>query len=185
MKNKKLSKYISYLLRHHPETLNLNMDNNGYVFVKEFIEKINETKEWKNYLTLEKLEDIVNNDEKQRYSFNENKTKIRAAQGHSFPVDTLKEAVPPNILYHGTALKSLDSIKENGLKPQTRQYVHLSTKQSVAFEVGIRPAKKKENVVMLEINTIDMLKDEFKFYVADNGVWLVREIPFKYICIVN
>ena len=185
MAYQKISKYISYLLRHHPETLELNMDKYGYVLIEELIEKINNTTQWKNYLTLDILKDIVATDSKQRYSFNEDTTKIRASQGHSFEVDTVKEAIPPTILYHGTATKYLDFIKENGLTIQSRQYVHLSTNQSTAFEVGIRHAKKKENVVMLKINTNDMLEDGFKFYVSDNGVWCIKKVPFKYITIIN
>lgn len=181
----KISTYMSYLLRHHPETLELSMDKYGYVFVNELIEKINNTEEWKNYLTIEKLNDIVETNDKKRFAFNEDHTKIRASQGHSFYVDTLKEEIPPNILYHGTAKRFLDSILENGLKPMSREYVHLSKDTKTALNVGIRHAKTKENVVLLEIDTIKMLNDGFKFYVSENGVWGIKEVPRKYIKVIS
>ena len=181
----KISTYMSYLLRHHPETLELSMDKYGYVFVDEFIEKINNTEEWKNYLTIEKLNDIVETNDKKRFAFNEDHTKIRASQGHSFYVDTLKESIPDDILYHGTAKRFLDSILEFGLKPMSREYVHLSKDIKTALNVGIRHAKTKDNVVLLEIDTNEMLKDGYKFYISENEVWGTKLVPPKYIKVIN
>lgn len=181
----KISTYMSYLLRHHPETLELSMDKYGYVFVEELIEKINDTEEWKNYLTIEKLNDIVETNDKKRFAFNEDHTKIRASQGHSFYVDTLREEIPPNTLYHGTAKRFLDSILENGLKPMSREYVHLSKNTDTAFQVGLRHAKKPQEVVFLEVDTKAMLNDGLKFYISENGVWGTKEVPPKYIKVMT
>ena len=172
MNEVKLSRYLSYLLRHNPDDANLNMDKNGWVLVDELI------KNTSNKFTKDNLEHIVLNDKKTRYSFNDDKTKIRANQGHSINVDVeLEEAIPPDILYHGTADRFIISIMKEGIKSQTRKHVHLSKDKETALEVGLRHG----NAVILQINTKEMIKDGIKFYLSKNGVWLTNYIESKYI----
>ena len=173
----KLSKYLSYLLRHHPEDLNLFMDENGFVSVKELIDKINNSGKYS--ITFNILEEIVKTDLKKRYAFSEDKTLIKANQGHSFNnIKIMYESVkPPNVLYHGTSLKNYESIKNNGISSMKRQYVHLSFDFDTALEVGKRHGKP----IVLVIDSLKMYEDNVKFYKADNGVWLTDFIDKKYI----
>ena len=173
MNIQKLSKYLSYLLRHHPEDANLNMDKNGWVAVNELLSNT------KGKFTMELLEEIVNTDNKSRYAFNEDKTKIRANQGHSIDgIDLeLEEMIPPEILYHGTATRFLNSIMKEGIKSQTRNHVHLSKDLETAITVGLRHG----DAVILKIDTKKMNEDGHKFYLSKNGVWLTNYIDTKYI----
>lgn len=167
----KLSKYLCLLLRHRPDKANLTMDEYGWVHVDELIRNIKD-------LSINNLNTIVKNDTKDRYSFNEDKSKIRCNQGHSVNVDVgLEEKIPPKILYHGTATKYVDSILSEGIKSQTRQYVHLSDNLDTAISVG----KRHGTAIVLEINTEEMLKNNHKFYISKNGVWLTKFIEPKYI----
>ena len=142
----KLGKFLSLVLRHKPETIGITLDKNGWADVKELIEKI---KLSERYIDMEILERIVRENSKKRYSFNEDKTKIRASQGHSIEVElNLKEITPPKILYHGTATSFLKSIKEKGILKMNRQYVHLSMDIETARNVGQRHGE----VVILPID---------------------------------
>ena len=124
------------------------------------------------------LEEIVRTDEKQRYSFNDDKTKIRANQGHSIEVDVeLEEKEPPEILWHGTGEKFATSIDNIGLIPKSRLYVHLSKDEETATTVGRRHGKP----VLYMVNTREMYKDGFKFFLSKNGVWLTKEVPVRYL----
>lgn len=171
----KLSVFISLILRHKPETIGIQLDEHGWANVDELIDGINNTGR---QIGLEILEEIVRTDNKQRYSFNEDKTLIRANQGHSIPVDVeLKEEQPPEFLYHGTASRFLDSIMQNGLKPMSRLYVHLSTDVETAIKVG----KRHGEPIVLKINSEAMYNDGTKFYLSENGVWLTKTVGKKYI----
>lgn len=175
MSKKNLSVFISLILRHKPEEIGITLDKNGWASVDELLDGINKTGR---KITFEDLEDIVKTDNKSRYSFNEDKTLIRANQGHSIKVDVeLKECIPPNELYHGTASRFLSSIMSNGIKPMSRLYVHLSKDVSTAISVGARHGK----CVVLVIDTKKMVKDGVKFYLSSNNVWLVDHIDYKYI----
>jgi len=124
------------------------------------------------------LEEIVATDNKQRYSFNEDHTLIRANQGHSIPVDVeLEECFPPEVLYHGTGEKYVSSIDAQGLIPKSRLYVHLSHERETAVKVGLRHGKP----VIYLVQSGDMHRDGFKFYKSVNGVWLTKEVPVKYL----
>lgn len=128
-------------------------------------------------MTMELLEQIVAEDEKQRYSFNEDHTRIRANQGHSIPVDVeLKEYEPPKYLYHGTGEKYRKSIDENGLQPKSRLYVHLSADIDTAIQVGSRHGKP----VVYKVSSGRMQKDGYQFFKSVNGVWLTKEVPVTY-----
>lgn len=169
-----LSKFISLILRHKPETINITVDEHGWADVDELIAGINHTGK---KISLPILKEIVANDSKQRYSFNQDDTLIRANQGHSISVDVeLTEQEPPKFLYHGTASRFIGSIEKEGLKPMSRLYVHLSKDIDTAIKVGERHGIP----VVLKIYSGDMYQDGHKFYISENGVWLVKKIGTKY-----
>lgn len=171
------SKFISLILRHKPETIGINLDEHGWANVDELIKGISKTQKFNRDM----LEEIVRTDNKQRYSFNEDKTLIRANQGHSIPVDVeLEEKEPPEILYHGTGEKYISSINEQGLLPKSRLYVHLSSNEKTANKVGQRHGKP----VIYLVKSGEMYKDGYKFYLSINGVWLTKEVPVKYLSIM-
>ena len=168
------SRYIALILRHKPETINIKLDEHGWARVDELIKGVRKT----HPLTMEMLEKIVEIDDKQRFTFNEDKTLIRANQGHSVSVDVeLKEAVPPKILYHGTADKYVESIEQHGLISKSRLYVHLSETVGTATKVGARHGKP----VIFTVDTERMTADGFKFYLSINGVWLTKRVPLEYL----
>ena len=169
-----VSKYIALILRHKPEVIGISLDEHGWANVDELINGINKTYP----LTMDVLEEIVRTDEKQRYSFNEDKTLIRANQGHSIPVDVeLEELVPPEILYHGTGEKYAVSIESQGLLPKSRLYVHLTADYDTAIKVGKRHGKP----IVYSIAAGTMHKDGYSFYRSVNGVWLTKEVPKEYM----
>lgn len=170
----KTSKYISLILRHKPETIGITLDEHGWANVDELIAGMARTR----FFDMSMLEEIVRTDNKQRYSFNEDKTLIRANQGHSVPVDVeLPETVPPAILYHGTAERFVNSIGAQGLIPMSRLYVHLSKDTETAMKVGSRHGKP----VVYEIHAGEMCTDGYVFYLSVNGVWLTKSVPVKYM----
>lgn len=175
MNTENLSKFISLILRHKPEEIGITLDDSGWANVNELIDGINNSGR---NIDIGILEEIVKTDNKQRYSFNEDKTKIRANQGHSIKVNIdFKELEPPNILYHGTATKAIEGIKYQGIKSMSRQWVHLSKDFEMAKQVGSRHGK----CVILIINAKRMYKDGIKFYLSENGVWLTEYVDPKYI----
>lgn len=168
------SRFISLILRHKPEVIGITLDEHGWAEVDELIRGISETRPF----TMEQLEEIVRTDEKQRYSFNEDKTLIRANQGHSVPVDVELEVVePPEFLYHGTGEKSVSLIDEQGLLPMSRLYVHLSPDKDTAVKVGRRHGR---SVVYL-VHTGQMYREGYAFYRSVNGVWLTKAVPAEYL----
>lgn len=171
----KLSRFVSLILRHKPETIGLTLDNQGYVSIDELLQGINNSGRTINRFI---LNEIVSSDNKNRYSFNENNTMIRANQGHSIPVNlNLQELTPPEILYHGTVKKYYKSIIENGLIPKDRMYVHLSEDIETAIEVGSRRGKP----VLLIVKAREMYNNGYVFYKSKNGIWLISEVDNKYI----
>ena len=173
--NKKISKFLSYVLRHKPESIDLKLDGNGWAETNDLLEKMKaNTFE----VSAEMLEHIVATNNKQRFSFNENKTKIRASQGHSINVElNLKAATPPEYLYHGTGEKFVSSILANGLQKRERQQVHLSKDTETAIEVGQRHGKPRVFIV----EAAHMCSEGFLFYLSDNNIWLTDHVPAKYL----
>ena len=170
-----ISKFISLILRHKPETIGIILDEHGWADVNELIDGV--AKQYKGF-KMSDLEKIVKTDSKQRYSFNEDKTKIRANQGHSINVDVeLEEKEPPAILYHGTATRFTANIDKDGLKPQSRLYVHLSKDLDTATVVGTRHGSP----IIYVVDAAKMYYDGYKFYLSANGVWLTKEVPAKYL----
>lgn len=162
------SRKLSYLLRHNPEELSMN--KNGYVLVLDILSKLD--------ISLQNLETIVEENDKKRFSFNKNRDSLRASQGHSVTVDLgLKSQVPPVVLYHGTVESALKGIFKDGLKRVKRHAVHLSHETVTATKVGSR----RGDAIILEIDSKKMYADGIKFYKSENGVWLVEEVPSKYI----
>ena len=174
MSLKETSKFISLILRHKPETIGITLDEHGWANVDELIAGISKT----HPLDMSTLEQIVAEDEKQRYSFNEDKTLIRANQGHSIPVDVeLEEKEPPEILFHGTGEKYVASINGQGLIPKSRLYVHLSADEATALKVGQRHGKP----FIYKVKSGEMYRDGYKFYRSVNGVWLTKSVPVKHL----
>lgn len=173
----RLSKFISMILRHKPQVIGITLDEHGWADVDELIKGINETGEEIEF-SKDTLETIVKTDKKQRYSFSQDKTLIRANQGHSIPVDVeLEKKEPPKVLYHGTGVKSVKAIQEQGLLPMERLYVHLSIDVKTATNVG----KRHGTPVIFQVNTEQMQKDGYDFFQSVNGVWLTKEVPAKYL----
>ena len=173
-----ISKYMSLILRHKPDVIGIELDEHGWANVNDLISGIEKDNHGFNF---ELLEEIVRTDSKQRYSFNGDKSLIRANQGHSINVDVeLKEKEPPEYLYHGTGEKYVESINQDGLIPKSRLYVHLSKDIKTAENVGKRHGKE----VVYRINSGQMYRDGYKFYLSENGGWLTKEVPVKYLEIV-
>lgn len=178
MEIKNTGKFISKILRHKPELIGITLDEHGWADVEALIQGIAKSQPF----TMEMLEEIVSTDEKMRYSFNEDKTLIRANQGHSVPVDVeLEEKTPPAVLYHGTGEKYVSSIIRQGLIPKSRLYVHLSSDIETAEKVGKRHGKP----VVFSIDTGRMIADWFRFYLSVNGVWLTKAVPIEYLGLVD
>jgi putative RNA 2'-phosphotransferase len=171
-----LSKFLSLVLRHKPELIHLNMDANGWADIDELIKNANKYSNM--CLTKDILTEIVKTNDKQRYIIDTEKNKIRANQGHSISIDlALEPQIPPDELYHGTATKFLESIMANGIKPMSRQYVHLSRTTEIAENVG----KRHGEPIILSIDTKSMYENGYKFYLSENKVWLVNDVPKEYI----
>lgn len=168
------SKYLSLILRHKPEAIGITLDEHGWADVKLLIEGIGKTHPFDR----ETLEEIVRTDNKKRYSFNDDKTLIRANQGHSIPVDVeLPVEEPPEYLWHGTGQKFEVSIDKMGLIPKSRLYVHLSADRETAVKVGSRHGTP----VVYRVDTGRMAGDGYIFYRSVNGVWLTKEVPAGYL----
>ena len=174
MSKEDTSKFISLILRHKPETIGITLDEHGWANVDELIAGIAQTRPF----DMAMLEEIVSTDEKQRYSFNDDHTLIRANQGHSIPVDVeLEQKTPPELLYHGTGEKYTASINEQGLLPKSRLYVHLSADYDTAVKVGSRHGKP----VVYTVQAKAMQEDGCVFYQSVNGVWLTKHVPVRYL----
>ena len=160
-------KQLSFLLRHDTE---YRFDEHGYREVQDLVQNHGFTKD--------EIVELVETNDKQRYEFNDDKSKIRARQGHSVNINVdLKETLPPDVLFHGTATRFLPSIKEKGILKMSRNYVQLSENFDIAMEVGKRHGKP----VVLAVDTKTMREDGVKFYLSNNNVWLTEFVDSKYI----
>ena len=181
-----LSKLLSKVLRHEPELLGLLLDRQGWTDVEELLRKLNRAGRADAPLRLkrlgtvglEMLQEVVRTNDKQRFEFSEDGRRIRAVQGHSLNVDLgYPEMRPPAVLYHGTAFESWRAIDQEGLKPMSRQQVHLSSDVETANRVGQRHGRP----LVLAIDAEAMHHQGAVFYLAPNGVWLVNEVPRRFI----
>lgn len=173
-----ISKFLSLVLRHQPETIGIQLDQSGWTDISELIEKAN------NYgikFNREILNHIVATNSKKRFAFNDTFDKIRASQGHSIEIELgYTNQKPPEILFHGTGEKSLQSILNRGLEKCSRQHVHLSSDFETAVKVGQRHGKP----FVLKVLAEQMYNDNFQFFISDNGVWLTDNVPTKYFSTV-
>ena len=181
MTKTKLSRRISYMLRHDPDSI----DENGWADVSYIVGRM---REMLRSFDEKLMEEIVAEDEKGRYSYNEDRTKIRANQGHSVPLAAdavgMEKTDPPEFLYHGTAGGFMESILQEGLKPQNRNFVHLSGNMETAKKVGARH-RKHGNTVVLLIESGRMAADGYTFWLTVNHVWQVEHVPPEYISVVQ
>lgn len=174
----KISKYLSKHLRHTPERLGLTLAPGGWVNVADLLAAC---AAHQFPVSRAELEIVVTQSDKQRFAFDESKTRIRANQGHSTAVDLqLQPQTPPLLLYHGTAEQFLAAILQSGLLKMARHQVHLSDNLETARKVGMRRGRP----VILQIDTSAMQADGFCFYCSDNGVWLVDQVPPHYLTLV-
>ncbi len=172
---KKKSKFLSYVLRHRPGKIGIDLDGHGWVDVEDLLAAICASGP---AISREQLEEIVATNDKQRFSFSDDGRRIRANQGHSIEVDLApQKQAPPNQLFHGTVRKSMDSIREKGLMKGNRHHVHLSPDRETASKVGQRRGKP----VILTIDAARMHADGYVFYLSANGVWLTDHVPLEYI----
>ncbi|GAB1266729.1 RNA 2'-phosphotransferase [Aurantivibrio infirmus] len=170
---KNISKYLSFILRHKPDDIGLELDESGWASIAELIEKSN-----KYNISREILDIVVETNDKQRFAIDSKNNRIRANQGHSIDVELSLTAVePPDYLLHGTATRFEQSIMSNGLSKQKRHHVHLSASESVAKAVGSRYGKP----VLLKVDSKAMHSQGHEFYKTANNVWLVSEVPTKFI----
>jgi putative RNA 2'-phosphotransferase len=174
-KKKKISKFLSLVLRHKPDVIGIELDEKGWVEIETLRKAC--AKNGRDF-SVKELKEVVETNDKKRFSLNESEKKIRANQGHSIEVEIeFEEKNPPKILYHGTAEKNVGLIFGEGLQKIKRHHVHLSPDVETARNVGIRYGKP----VIFQIDTEKMLAENFKFFVSANGVWLVDEVPPKFL----
>jgi len=163
---KSLSKYISLVLRHDPSAADVELDAQGWVTIASLIDGAARKGR---QMTEAQLRQVVANSDKKRFTISEDDQSIRAAQGHSVSVDLgLKEATPPDILYHGTSSEAATSILIEGLSPRSRQHVHLSSDPDTARKVGARHGKP----VVFSVYAQVAASEGQPFWISENGVWL-------------
>lgn len=165
----RISRIAIKALRHDPKSIGITIDKYGWASVDKILSKLN--------ITLDELKLIVELNDKERFAFSDDITKIRASQGHSIDVDLSLPEVQPLVLYHGTSYDVLPLIKKEGIIKGKRQHVHLSDNVELATKVGSRHGKP----IVLTIDTQSMIKDGLKIYISHNGVYLTHFIDTKYI----
>jgi len=174
------SKFLSLVLRHQPETIGICLDSEGWTDVHILLQQMIKHKK---PLELVELINLVENNDKKRFQLSDDHSKIRAVQGHSSQqVQREYSAItPPDRLFHGTATRFVESINVQGLIAGERHHVHLSADLVTANKVGQRHGK----VIIFNINTQQMHQDGYKFYQAENGVWLTECVPVAYLKILE
>lgn len=169
------SKHLSLVLRHDPASVGITLDSAGWTDVAALLPAMR--------LTMEQLVEVVENNNKKRFEFNAERTRIRASQGHSVDVDLgYEEKEPPKTLYHGTSKSLLDTLMTGGLKKMARHHVHLSKDVKTALDVARR---RPGPAMVLQVSADTMYADGFKFFLSNNGVWLVDHVPGKYLVPVD
>ncbi|WP_420001153.1 RNA 2'-phosphotransferase [Acinetobacter sp. LF10] len=174
------SKFLSLILRHKPEQIGLQLDQEGWAKIDELIEA---AQQHNTFLDDELIQTIVAQCDKKRFQISDDGLNIRAVQGHS-TLTVQREMIalkPPQYLYHGTASRFIDSIQTQGLIAGQRHYVHLSEHKETALNVGQRYGKP----ILFLIDTVQMYKDGFTFHQAENGVWLITHVPTQYLSLID
>lgn len=175
----KISKFLSLVLRHKPETIGLKLEEEGWVNVSKLLKACADFGE---AFTLAELCEVVETNDKKRFSFDENGVNIRASQGHSLNIAIdFEKKIPPTNLYHGTAERNVEAIFKSGLKKMNRHHVHLSADTETARKVGQRYGKP----VIFKVNTAEMLDEKFEFFISANGVWLIGYVPPKFLTLLS
>ncbi len=174
-RHKRISKFLSYVLRHQPDSIDIKLDRGGWAGVSELLAEAGRSG-FK--ITRDEFNKVVKENDKQRFSFSEDGLRIRANYGHSIAVDLgYSPAVPPDVLYHGTAVRSLKAIRANGLTKGNRQDVHLSPDAKTARNVGQRHGKP----IVLEVLSGQMHLDGHEFFLSSSGIWLTDNVPPQYL----
>ncbi|KAA1258056.1 RNA 2'-phosphotransferase [Rubripirellula obstinata] len=170
------SKFLSLVLRHQPEVVGMKLDEEGWLDIDELISSANQRGK---QLTLELVHEVVATNDKKRFALSDDGLRIRASQGHSITgVDLkLEETTPPDTLFHGTVAAFIENIRTIGLEKRSRNHVHLSADESTATKVGSRRGKP----IILQVDAAAMHRDEHRFYLSANGVWLVDAVPTHYL----
>ena len=179
---------MAKVLRHEPDLIGISIDEKGWVDVSDLIFKIN-SHGFKDFeknnnivVDLKIISEIVQNDDKKRYEFSENGWQIRAVNGHSVhAIPDLKEAIPPDVLWHGTVNNALSGIFKDGISKMSRTHVHLS----VDFATATKVASRRGKSVIIKVDEKKMVEDGFKFLVSKNGVWLIEHVPVQYISLLS
>jgi len=175
----RISKFLSLVLRHKPEEIGIELDNNGWTDVSTLIRTVNQKGI---LLNIDILKHVVDTNPKKRFAFDDTFEKIRANQGHSVEVELGYEAKqPPAILYHGTGEKYVNQILQSGLDKRSRHHVHLTSDFDTAIKVGQRHGKP----VVFEVMAAQMFNEKMDFYLSDNGVWLTDIVPSRFLKIVT
>ncbi len=173
--SKAVSKFLSYILRHRPDTIDLELNSGGWATLSDLIQC---AAKYDRFLSEEMIRKIVLSNDKQRFRLSEDGQYIRANQGHSIPVDLdLLPLIPPAVLFHGTATRFLESIMASGLLPSGRQHVHLS----VSYETAITVGRRHGSPIVLEIHAQKMHGNGHLFYCSENDVWLTNHVPTQYL----
>ena len=171
----KISKFLSYVLRHRPESIGIRLDSGGWADVSELLRGAEQNGF---RIGIDELSVVVKESDKKRFSFSEDGLRIRANYGHSIAVNLgYKPSVPPDVLYHGTAAKNLKAIRVGGLTKGNRQYVHLSPDSDTAMGVGRRHGKP----IVLKVESGRMHSDGHEFYLSSSGIWLTEYVPPEYL----
>lgn len=172
---RKISKFLSLILRHAPEKIGLQLDAQGWANVDELLAK---AAKGRMRISREVLDEVVATNDKKRFAFSEDGQRIRANQGHSIGIELgLEPVTPPDLLYHGTVQRFLPAIMADGLKKMTRDHVHLSKDLETAINVGNR----RGQAFILTVRAGEMHAQGHTFYLSANGVWLTEEVPPQFI----
>ena len=173
-RTKRISKFLSLVLRHDPAKIGLKLDDSGWTEINDLLEKLPRNLG----VNREILDHVVETNNKKRFAYSEDGQRIRASQGHSIKVELGYEPVePPKFLYHGTVPRFLEAIQENGLKAMSRHDVHLSKDLETAVNVGNR----RGNAIILTVKSGEMHRQGHQFFVSENGVWLTGAVPPEFI----
>jgi len=171
----RISRFLSWALRHNPEDAGITLDNAGWANVTDVLHALQ--LRWR-HLNLADLQQVVAEDEKGRFSFSEDGRRIRATYAHSLTIDQrLPPAIPPDELYHGTATQSLNQIKQSGLLRQRRQFVHLTADISTALSIGGRHGTP----VAIPIDAAAMSANGHVFYHGAGSIWMTNAVPPAYL----
>lgn len=170
------SKFLSFILRHKPESIGLRLDSEGWADINDLLRL---AAGHGRHISHDHLVRVVAGNDKKRFAISEDSLRVRAVQGHSASQVAIRftPRIPPETLFHGTAQRFMESIRARGLMPSDRQYVHLSPDPATALSVGKRHGKP----TVLIVHAAAMTRDGFLYYLSENGIWLTRNVPAKYL----